>query len=82
MVPPENSVDQKLNDIISSMNKVLVGYSGGVDSTFLLHFCIQILGTENVTAVVIDHPLMRDGSTCPIDLHRSSSNGPYFQQQS
>ena len=62
MVSPEKSPHDRLTDIIRPMGKVLVGYSGGVDSTFLLHSCVQILGVNAVTAVVVDHPLMREGT--------------------
>ena len=62
MVSPEKSPHHRLVDIIRPMGKVLVGYSGGVDSTFLLYSCIQVLGTSAVTAVVVDHPLMREGT--------------------
>jgi uncharacterized protein len=62
VVSPEKSPHHRLVDIIRPMGKVLVGYSGGVDSTFLLYSCIQVLGTSAVTAVVVDHPLMREGT--------------------
>jgi pyridinium-3,5-biscarboxylic acid mononucleotide sulfurtransferase len=46
----------KLHDIIDSLGKVAVAFSGGVDSTFLLKIAHERLG-DSVTAVTIDSPL-------------------------
>lgn len=42
---------RKLRDIILSCKRVLIAFSGGVDSTFLLAFSRILLGKENVLAV-------------------------------
>lgn len=41
----------KLKKILKSMGKVLVAYSGGVDSTFLIKMAKDVLGRDNVLAV-------------------------------
>ena len=41
----------KLQDLIKKMEKVLVAFSGGVDSTFLLRVARDVLG-KNVFAVI------------------------------
>ncbi|MCX5806339.1 MAG: ATP-dependent sacrificial sulfur transferase LarE [Proteobacteria bacterium] len=49
------NIEQKLNnlkEIIKGIQKVVVAFSGGVDSTFLLKICIDILGRENVIAFI------------------------------
>jgi uncharacterized protein len=48
---------QKLKTIFQSMDKVLVAYSGGVDSTLLLKIAIDTLGDKNVIAVTALSPL-------------------------
>lgn len=41
----------KLKYILKSFDKILVAFSGGVDSSFLLKVCIDVLGSNNVLAV-------------------------------
>ncbi len=45
---------RKLKKIISGFKTVIVAYSGGLDSAFLLYGCVDTLGTEAVTAVTAD----------------------------
>lgn len=42
----------KLIAIVRPLEKVLVAFSGGVDSTFLLKVCIDVLGPRNVVALI------------------------------
>ena len=48
-----------LKTIISALQKVVVAFSGGVDSTFLLKVCVDVLGKDNVLAFIGLSP------TCP-----------------
>ena len=50
---------RNLQAIISALQKVVVAFSGGVDSTFLLKVCVDVLGNENVLAFIGKSP------TCP-----------------
>ncbi len=43
---------QRLEEIIRSLGTVLVAYSGGVDSSLLLKVALDVLGRENVEAVI------------------------------
>jgi len=49
----QNKYD-KLRDIIAGMKTVIVAYSGGLDSAFLLYAAADTLGAENVTAITAD----------------------------
>ncbi|MCZ8521571.1 MULTISPECIES: ATP-dependent sacrificial sulfur transferase LarE [Paenibacillus] len=53
----EFGIDQKyahLGDILRSMGKVVVAFSGGVDSAFLLKAALEFMGPENVLAITAD----------------------------
>jgi uncharacterized protein len=49
------SIDDKYNslkEVLQSFGKVVIAYSGGVDSTFLLWAAVDALGCENVVAAL------------------------------
>ncbi|MBW8001002.1 MAG: ATP-dependent sacrificial sulfur transferase LarE [Planctomycetes bacterium] len=51
----DKTLEQKYNSLRSSLEKfgkVIVAYSGGVDSTFLLKVCVDTLGAGNVLACI------------------------------
>jgi uncharacterized protein len=45
-----NKKFSKLKQILKGLGRVVVAYSGGVDSTFLLKSAVDVLGAENVLA--------------------------------
>ncbi|MFH0762880.1 MAG: ATP-dependent sacrificial sulfur transferase LarE [Candidatus Omnitrophota bacterium] len=49
----------KLKNILKKMNSVLIAYSGGADSTFLLKAALDVLPREKILAVTAD------SATCP-----------------
>ncbi len=53
-----NNKIEKLKDILSSLDSVLIAYSGGVDSTFLLKVAKDTLKKEKVLAVTADSPTL------------------------
>jgi uncharacterized protein len=50
-----------LQEILKKLGKVIVAYSGGVDSTFLLKAAVDTLGVENVLACISAGPVEPKG---------------------
>lgn len=48
----------RLNEILASFDHVAVAFSGGVDSSYLLAACLDVLGPERVVAYTADSPLL------------------------
>ncbi len=49
---------RRLEDHLRRLGRILVAYSGGVDSTLLLKVAVQTLGRENVLAVISTGPVL------------------------
>lgn len=49
---------ERLSQVIAGLGSVAVSFSGGVDSSYLLAVCIDVLGPEQVLAVTVDSPLV------------------------
>ncbi|MCW6666593.1 ATP-dependent sacrificial sulfur transferase LarE [Aerococcaceae bacterium NML190938] len=54
---------QQLDEWLTLVGSVVIAYSGGIDSTYLLHRAKKILGTNQVYAVVIDSELIPQKET-------------------
>lgn len=52
--------NQKLTEIIKPLGTVLVAFSGGVDSSFVLKKSIDVLGKYNVKGVIVKSELFRE----------------------
>lgn len=50
--------EARLREIIAGFQRVAVAFSGGVDSSYLLAVCVDVLGAERVLALTADSPLV------------------------
>lgn len=51
-------VEARLRDHVSQLDKVAVAFSGGVDSSYLLAVCVDVLCPDRVLALTVDSPLL------------------------
>ena len=58
MAEEQNAKRERLLSILLSMERVVVAYSGGVDSSYLLAAAVDALGPTQVLAVTADSPLL------------------------
>jgi uncharacterized protein len=49
---------QELGGLLSALGGAFVAFSGGVDSSYLLSMCIDVLGADRVIAITADSPLL------------------------
>ena len=49
---------QELEGLLSALGGAFVAFSGGVDSSYLLSMCIDVLGADRVIAITADSPLL------------------------
>ncbi len=63
----------KLKKILQGFESVAVAFSGGIDSTFLMHAAVDALGSGKVTAYFADSRLVsesaRENALCIYELH-------------
>ncbi|WP_286822598.1 hypothetical protein [Lactobacillus sp. UBA5813] len=52
--------ENKLQNALKQYDRVVVGFSGGIDSTVVLAEAVKTLGKENVLAVVANSDLFAD----------------------
>lgn len=50
--------EDRLREIIAGFDRVAVAFSGGVDSSYLLAVCLDVLGQDRVLALTADSPLL------------------------
>lgn len=55
-----NVKETKINELLAKYDRVLVAFSGGIDSTLVLDAALKVLGCEKVTAVVANSALFTD----------------------
>lgn len=51
-------MNRRLCELLRSYGRVAIGFSGGTDSTYLLWSAIQVLGAEQVLAIIADTPTL------------------------
>jgi pyridinium-3,5-biscarboxylic acid mononucleotide sulfurtransferase len=62
----------KLKEFIGSLGRVIVAFSGGVDSTLLLKVCLDALGRDNIIAFI---------GTSPVHPERETTEAIHIAQQ-
>jgi uncharacterized protein len=63
---------RKLHEIVRQLGRAAVAFSGGVDSSYLLAICRDLLGTRNILALTADSPLTPPGEladACDLAAH-------------
>ena len=50
----------KLKELLKGIGKIVVTYSGGIDSSYLLKVALDTLGSENVLASLVNSELFTD----------------------
>ena len=57
-------------DDLEKTPQILVGFSGGVDSSVLLHALVACVKSKHITAIHINHGLSKNADLCEIHARR------------
>ncbi|MBF0451691.1 MAG: ATP-dependent sacrificial sulfur transferase LarE [Candidatus Magnetomorum sp.] len=81
--PVLNGKEKKLVQVIQKTSPLLIAFSGGLDSTYLLHISTNVLGYENVLAVTACAPFFTTLETQNIEpvIKRLNVRHCFFDHQ-
>ena len=65
------NIEQNLKTIISKMGNVIVAYSGGVDSSYLMDVSSEVLGNNAIAIMSFSPSVAEDDRTDAIKLAKS-----------
>ena len=73
-----STMSKELETIIRGLGRVVVAYSGGVDSSYLLAIALDLLGPDNVLAVTVDSPLLPRSELATARRLAQNLNAPHL----
>jgi len=73
-----NNKEKKLIKIIKNYNPLMIAFSGGLDSTYLLYIAVKALGPKNILAATAKAPIYTTLETQNIDVIINQLNVSHY----